>query len=53
MTEELIAQIDDRLEKRFDSYAQVQQQLHENVHTKMLEAVEIQIKTTVNCKKEQ
>jgi hypothetical protein len=48
--EELINVIDDRLEKRFESYAQVQQQLHESFHNKMLSAVETQIKTTVNGK---
>lgn len=50
MTEELIAQIDDRLERRFESYAQVQQKLHEDYHAKMLAGVEQQIKITVNGK---
>lgn len=50
MTEELISQIDDRLEKRFESYAQVQQRLHEDYHAKMLAGVEQQIKITVNGK---
>lgn len=50
MSEEIISQIDDRLEKRFESYAQVQNALHKDLHDRLLIAVETQIKTTVNGK---
>lgn len=50
MNQDLLDKIDDRLERRFESYAQVQQKLHEQYHNQMIDAVESQIKITVNGK---
>ena len=50
MNRDIIEKIDDRLEKRFESYAQVQQQLHQDFHDKLLLAVENKIDTKVNGK---
>lgn len=48
--EEVIDIVDDRLEKRFESYAQAQIKIHEEYHTKLLQAVKEEIKVTVNGK---
>lgn len=47
---DIIDVIDDRLEARFESYAQSQIKIHQEYHDKLLAAVESQIKTTVNGK---
>lgn len=47
---EIIDIIDDRLELRFESYAQSQILLHNEYHEKMRQTVENQIQVTVNGK---
>jgi hypothetical protein len=47
---EIIDVIDDRLSRRFEAYAQAQIKVHKDYHDKMVEAVESQIKVTVNGK---
>ncbi len=50
MPEEIQEKIEEFVEKRMESWVQVQQKLHEDYHQKMISAVEVQIKTTVNGK---
>ena len=42
--------IDDRISNRFESWVQTQQKLHDEYHLKIVQAVEQQIKVTVNGK---
>lgn len=48
--EDVIDIVDDRISQRFESYAQAQIKIHEEYHSKIIQAVETQIKLTVNGK---